>query len=109
MTQTRAVNFFITTCASCESACITNAIESAATTGQDRVAKVSTERAAECREIRQQLAKNPNACTERLQAACVACMTECERNGPISLIRKKCLECCRTTLAASTKVEDLTD
>jgi len=100
MTPSKEITTLINTCASCESACIANATESAAASGQERVSKRSTECAGECRELRQQLAKNPKASTGRFQAACEACVAECERGGLISPIRKKCIETCKSAIKA---------
>ncbi len=101
MKQTKEYRALLAACAACETACINNAIESANTSGQDRVSKCSTGCAGECRELRQQLARNPVASSDRCETACIACVAECEKGGPLTPIRKVCIESCKALITAS--------
>lgn len=101
MNQTKENRALIDACTKCENACIANATESANASGQDRVSKCSTGCAGECRELRQQLAKNPLASSDRCETACVACLAECEKGGTITPIRKVCIDACKAVIAAS--------
>jgi hypothetical protein len=100
MKQTKEISALLTAAAACEAACIANATESSAASGQEKVAKRSTECAGESRELRRQLAKNPKASISRFQAACDACVAECEHGGQMSTTRTKCVEACRAASLA---------
>ena len=100
MKQTKEIAALLAAAAACEAACISNAVESSAASGQEKVSKRSTECAGESRELRQQLAKNPKASITRFQAACDACIAECEHGGQMSTIRTKCVEACRAASLA---------
>lgn len=107
MTQPKEITTLLSAAAACEAACIACATESAAASGQEKVAKRATECAGESRELRQQLVKNPRANSNRFKAACDACLAECEHGGPMSTIRMKCADACRTASAACSNASKL--
>jgi hypothetical protein len=95
MRQPKEISALLVIVAACEAACIANSVESSNASGQDRVAKMSTECAGESRELRQQMAKNPKASTARFEAASEACIAICEHGGTMSPVRSKCVQACR--------------